>query len=38
MTTDARLYEEMCRWYGFDPIAEAEVIAEAEAVAAEANR
>lgn len=38
MTTDARLYDEMVRWHGFDPLAERDVVAEAETVAAEANR
>jgi hypothetical protein len=27
-----RTYREICVWYGFDPLAEAEVIAEAEAL------
>lgn len=29
---DTRIYDEMCRWHGMDPLAEAAVVAEAEAL------
>ncbi len=32
MTAETRHYDEMVRWHGFDPLAERDVIAEAEAL------